>query len=171
MRNPKDVINSLYHFEAMASYAKTSPDFDHFFKKFLDGEVFAGSWFDHVHGWCTHRDQFNILFIKYEDMIMDLRSVVKQMCKFLGKELDEEALDIVVKRASFNEMKKDPLANKEDLPEEFYNVKKGKFMRKGTIGDWKNTMTVAQSEVFDTIFQEKMGDLDIEFIWDNKEKA
>ncbi|CAJ0966511.1 unnamed protein product [Ranitomeya imitator] len=41
MRNPKDVIKSLYHFEAMAAYAETSPDFEHFFQKFLDGD---GTW-------------------------------------------------------------------------------------------------------------------------------
>ncbi|XP_073532011.1 amine sulfotransferase-like [Phyllobates terribilis] len=170
MRNPKDVIKSLYHFEAMAAYAETSPDFEHFFQKFLDGDVFAGSWFDHVRRWHTHQDCSNILFIKFEDMIMDLRTVVKQMCVFLGKELDNESLNIVLKRATFNEMKKDPLANKEDMPEDFFDSKIGKFMRKGTIGDWKNIMTVAQSEAFDRIFQEKMRDLDIHFTWDIKEK-
>ncbi|XP_075720364.1 amine sulfotransferase-like [Rhinoderma darwinii] len=170
MRNPKDVIKSLYHFEAMATYAETSPDFEHFFQKFLDGDVFAGRWFDHVRGWYTHKDLLNILFIKYEDMIMDLRSVVKQMCTFLGTELDNESLDIVVKRATFDEMKKDPLANKENLPEEFFDLKIGKFMRKGTIGDWKNTMTVAQSEAFDNLYQEKMRDLDINFTWDINER-
>ncbi|XP_069831035.1 amine sulfotransferase-like isoform X2 [Dendropsophus ebraccatus] len=166
MRNPKDVIKSLYHFEAVATYRETSPDFGHFFQKFLDGDVFAGSWFDHVREWYTHKDYFNILFIKYEDMIMDLRSVVKQMCTFLGKELDDESLDTVVKRATFNDMKKDPLANKENMPKDVFDFKMGKFMRKGTIGDWKNSMTVAQSEAFDNIFQEKMGDLDLSFTWD-----
>ncbi|XP_069582293.1 amine sulfotransferase-like isoform X2 [Ranitomeya imitator] len=171
MRNPKDVIKSLYHFEAMAAYAETSPDFEHFFQKFLDGDVFAGSWFDHVRGWHTHKDCCNILFIKYEDMIMDLRSVVKQMCVFLGRELDNESLNIVLKRATFNEMKKDPLANKENMPEDFFDSKIGKFMRKGTIGDWKNIMTVAQSEAFDRIFQEKMRDLELHFTWDINEKT
>ncbi|XP_056422387.1 amine sulfotransferase-like [Hyla sarda] len=166
MRNPKDVIKSLYHFEAMAAFAETSPDFDHFFMKFLEGDVFAGSWFDHVLGWYKHKEDFNILFIKYEDMIMDLRSVVKQICTFLGKALDDESLDIVVKKATFNEMKKEPLANKENMPEEFFDSKVGQFMRKGTIGDWKNTMTVAQSEAFDRIYQEKMGDVDLHFTWD-----
>ncbi|KAM3931639.1 amine sulfotransferase-like [Leptodactylus fuscus] len=166
MRNPKDVMKSLYHFEAMANYAETSPDFGHFFHKFLDGDVFAGAWFDHVRGWYTHKDEFNILFIKYEDMIMDLRSVVKQMCTFLDKELDDESLDIVVKRATFNEMKKDPFANKENMPDNFFDLKIGKFMRKGTIGDWKNSMTVALNEKFDALFQEKMADLGLHFIWD-----
>ncbi|XP_075056747.1 amine sulfotransferase-like [Mixophyes fleayi] len=170
MRNPKDVMKSLYHFEAIAVHTQKSPDFDHFFKKFLAGDVLAGSWFDHVRGWYTHKDDFNILFVKYEDMIKDLHSVVKQICTFLGKELDDESLDIVVNRATFKKMQKDPLANKENVPEEYLNLQNGNFMRKGTIGDWKNIFTVAQSEAFDKIFLEKFGDLPINFTWDITEE-
>ncbi|XP_018419351.1 PREDICTED: amine sulfotransferase-like [Nanorana parkeri] len=165
MRNPKDAMKSFYHFQDMAVLAEKSPDFQHFFEKFLDGEVFAGKWFDHIRGWYTHKDEYNILILKYEDMIKDLRSVVKQISTFLGIKLDDEAMDIVVKKASFNEMKKDPLANKENMPEDIIDNKSGSFMRKGQVGDWKNTLTVAQSELFDKLFQEKMGDLSLNFTW------
>lgn len=63
--------------------------------------------------------------------MQDLRSSVKQICTFLGVELDDEAMDIVVKRATFKEMKKDALANRENLPERLINRKLGSFMRKG----------------------------------------
>ncbi|KAM5180542.1 amine sulfotransferase-like [Mantella aurantiaca] len=165
MRNPKDVMMSFYHFEDIAVLFKKSPDFQHFFEKFLDGEVFAGNWFDHIRGWYTHKDEYNILFIKFEDMVKDLRSVVKQLSTFLGIKLDDEAIDLVVKKATFKEMKKDPLANKENMPETIIDKKFGSFMRKGQVGDWKNIMTVAQSEQFDKLFQEKLGDLSLDFTW------
>nr|DBA25566.1 TPA: hypothetical protein GDO54_009942 [Pyxicephalus adspersus] len=165
MRNPKDVMKSFYHFQDIAVLAEKSPNFDHFFEKFLDGEVYAGKWFDHVRGWYTHKNDYNILFLKYEDMIKDLRSTVKKVCSFLGIKLDDEAMDIVVKKASFKEMKNDPLANKDNMPEDLIDKKLGSFMRKGQVGDWKNLMTVAQNETFDKIFQEKMGDLSLNFTW------
>ncbi|KAM5181707.1 amine sulfotransferase-like [Mantella aurantiaca] len=165
MRNPKDVMTSFYHFENLFAMMEKSPDFQHFLEKFLDGDVFPGKWFDHIRGWYTHKDEYNIIFLKYEDMIKDLRSVVKQISTFLGIKLDDEAIDLVVKKATFKEMKKDPLANKENMPENFINNKSGLFMRKGQVGDWKNLMTVAQSELFDKIFQEKLGDLSLNFTW------
>uniref|UniRef100_A0A8C3SSH7 Sulfotransferase n=1 Tax=Chelydra serpentina TaxID=8475 RepID=A0A8C3SSH7_CHESE len=165
-RNPKDVVVSYFHFSSLSVKLETVPDFNSFLERFLAGKVLAGSWLDHVRGWSTHRDEFNILFLTFEEIKKDLRGAVLKICKFLGKQLNEKELDTVVEMAAFDKMKSDPRANYEFMEGNLLEKGKGHFLRKGTVGDWKNTMTVAQSERFDNVFKEKMKDLSLTFIWD-----
>ncbi|NXV14526.1 ST3A1 sulfotransferase, partial [Cepphus grylle] len=165
-RNPKDVMVSYYHFSKYMSTLEEVPDFNLFMERFLAGKVLGGSWLDHVTGWYSHAEDFNILFLTYEEMKKDLRSAVLKICKFLDKKLSEEEVDSVVRQATFENMRKDPRANYENLPDDIVAKDKGSFLRKGTVGDWKNIMTVAQSERFDQVLKEKMKNLPIKFIWD-----
>ncbi|XP_038253126.1 amine sulfotransferase-like [Dermochelys coriacea] len=165
-RNPKDVVVSYFHFSSLSVLLETIPDFNIFLERFLAGKVLAGSWFDQIRDWYTHRDDFNILFLTYEEMKKDLRGAVLKICKFLGKQLNEKELDAVVENATFDKMKTDPRANYEFMLGNLLERGKGHFLRKGIVGDWKNTMTVAQSERFDKVFKEKMKDLSSTFTWD-----
>ncbi|NXE09104.1 ST3A1 sulfotransferase, partial [Lophotis ruficrista] len=165
-RNPKDVMVSYYHFSKFMTTLEEIPDFNLFMERFLAGKVLASSWLDHVTGWCSHAEDFNILFLTYEEMKKDLRSAVLKICNFVGKKLSEEEVDSVVRQATFENMRKDPRANYENLPDDMIAKDKGSFLRKGIIGDWKNIMTVAQSERFDQVLKEKIKTLPIKFVWD-----
>ncbi|XP_049627343.1 amine sulfotransferase-like [Suncus etruscus] len=171
-RNPKDVITSFFHYSNLVAAFETQENLDNFIQHFLDGKVLGSLWFDHIKGWYEHRHKFNILFMSYEEMKMDLRSTVKKFCNFLGKELSEDDIDAVVKQATFKNMKSDPRANYNDILRNEIGTKNnhGHFLRKGTIGDWKNHITVNQSERFDIIFQRKMKDIPLKFIWDKNEQ-
>ncbi|XP_064870097.1 amine sulfotransferase-like, partial [Oncorhynchus nerka] len=96
MRNPKDNMVSYYHFchvwsklETPSSFQdffdqyltgkisycdvwsklETPSSFQEFFDQYLTGKMVGGSWFDHIREWYTKREQYDILFVKYEDMI------------------------------------------------------------------------------------------------------
>ncbi|XP_039973961.1 amine sulfotransferase-like isoform X2 [Xiphias gladius] len=165
-RNPKDVLVSYFYFHKFANILETPKDFNDFFEKFLRGDVFGCSWFDHVKTWYSHKDDMNMLFITYEEMIQDLPSAVERISLFLGKELTDEQLANVVKHSTFNNMQKIPQANYEQIPDSMLNHHQGRFMRKGTIGDWKNHFTVAQKEKFDEVLYKEMKDFPLSFIWD-----
>ncbi|KAM8847375.1 amine sulfotransferase-like isoform 1-T1 [Synchiropus picturatus] len=167
-RNPKDVLVSYFHFHKLATMLETPKSFDEFFEKFMTGDVYGCRWFEHIKTWYSHREELNMLFITYEEMIRDLRSSVRNIVAFLGKELTEEQLESVVKHSTFDNMRKMPLANYEQVPGDLLNHHQGKFMRKGKVGDWKSHFTVAQSETFDKVFQEEMKDFPLSFVWDTE---
>ncbi|CAL8260309.1 unnamed protein product [Boreogadus saida] len=168
-RNPKDVLVSYFHFHKFATMLETPKDFNHFFEKFIRGDVYGNSWFEHTKSWYAHQDNMQFLFITYEEMIQDLRSSVKRISSFLGKNLTDAQLTEVVKHSTFKNMRVIPQANYEMVPDDLLNHHNGKFMRKGTIGDWKNHFTVNQNEIFDQIFQKEMKEFPVSFVWDIKD--
>ncbi|KAJ6651629.1 hypothetical protein lerEdw1_020773 [Lerista edwardsae] len=130
-RNPKDVLVSLYHFSKLSKKLEEVEDFDVFLEKFLNGEVINNLWLDHVEGWYAHREDFNILFLTYEEMKKDLRGSVLKICNFLGKQLTEKELDEVVDQATFDKMKQDQRSNYENMSSDLIDLSKGRFLRKG----------------------------------------
>ncbi|XP_047715707.1 amine sulfotransferase-like [Prionailurus viverrinus] len=169
-RNPKDIMCSYFHFSKNVTLQVTS-SFEEFMEQFLEGKVLGSLWFDHIKGWYEHKSLFNIQFLMYEEVKKDLKGSLSKVCKFLGKELSEEEMDSIVRQATFQNMKYDPRANYKNIIKTRYGLEaKGHFLRKGTIGDWKNHMTVEQNERFDKIFQRKMKDFPLKFIWDMNEE-
>uniref|UniRef100_A0A803TVJ3 Sulfotransferase n=1 Tax=Anolis carolinensis TaxID=28377 RepID=A0A803TVJ3_ANOCA len=169
-RNPKDVLVSYFHFSKVSQVLEDVEDFEVIMEKFLAGKVIGNLWLDHVEGWSAQKDNQNILFLMYEEMKKDLKGSVIKICNFLGKRLTEEEIDDVVDKASFGKMSVDRRANYTTMPSDLLDFSKGRFLRKGTIGDWKNTMTVAQSERFDSVFKERMEKLPFKFCWDIKDE-
>ncbi|CAB1350842.1 unnamed protein product, partial [Coregonus sp. 'balchen'] len=111
-------------------------------------------WFDHVNDWYAHKDEFDTLSLTYEDMIKDTRVALVKISNFLGKNLEEKTIDTIVDKSSFKNMKEDPQA-RSDIQHPAFFKQSGSLIRK-----------VAQSEMFDKIYMEKMKDLPLEFDWE-----
>ncbi|VTJ88703.1 Hypothetical predicted protein [Marmota monax] len=162
-RNAKDCMVSYYHFQRMNQVLPDPGTWEEYFETFIDGKVGWGSWFDHVKGWWQKKDRYQVLFLFYEDIKKDPKHEIQKVAQFMGKNLDETVLDKIVQETSFEKMKENPMTNRSTVPKSILDQSISPFMRKGTVGDWKNHFTVAQNEKFDEIYREKMKGITINF--------
>ncbi len=162
MRNPKDTLVSFYHFYRMnAAYGTYSGTWDGFFEMFMAGKVVYGDWFEYTLKYWSLRKEQNILIVTFEDMKADLAQVVTKVGCFIGNEVSTENAQKIAEMTSFGSMKKKMEPLLENIPSMNENI--SPFMRKGEVADWKNYVTVAQNEIFDKVYKEKMKGSSLEF--------
>ncbi|KAI4871718.1 hypothetical protein NFI96_028223, partial [Prochilodus magdalenae] len=170
-RNPKDVAVSYYHFHKIAKFLPNPGTFSDFLNDFVEGRVHYGSWFDHVNGWTSNAENIhNFLYITYEEMWQDLRGSLERVSRFLQCPLLEDELTRAAWSCSFNSMKENSMVNYTLIPEVIMDHSKGKFMRKGIIGDWVNIFSEEQSRSFDEVYASKMEKSSLNFVWKNPEE-
>ena len=108
---------------------------NHILEAFLDGHVGWGSWFDYTRDGLEYKHEENILFIEYENFILKTKETIGLIGRFLGKELSEPTLDQIADIISFDSMCENPNF---DFDLNIWDESKGRFLRKGKVGDWKN---------------------------------
>ena len=163
-RNPKDVAVSMYHHaQALVGFPKM--EWDVFFELFIAGKFPFGDYFEHVLGWWKHRDDPNVLFIKYEDMKKDLHSSIEKIVSFLGSDIGKSTIISIAENSSFSSMRKNPTTNATgEVMNGIVSFDPNKpFIRKGIVGDWKNYFTPEQSARIDALYKEKLLSAGLEF--------
>uniref|UniRef100_A0A8C8S543 Sulfotransferase n=1 Tax=Pelusios castaneus TaxID=367368 RepID=A0A8C8S543_9SAUR len=164
-RNPKDVVVSFYHFHKFAKFLPDPGSFNDFLMRFLDGTVQYGSWFDHVKGWLSHQEELELFYITYEDLHQDLGRSVQRLAAWLGCPLPPEVLRAIEQHCSFSSMRENVMVNYTLIPSEIMDHSQGQFMRKGTVGDWRDHFTPMQTMLFHRLYQEEMQGTSLHFPW------
>ncbi|XP_048825260.1 sulfotransferase family 5A, member 1 isoform X1 [Brienomyrus brachyistius] len=165
-RNPKDLAVSFYHFHKMANFLPNPDSFEEFLEHFLEGTVNYGSWFDHVKGWTSsRRNDLNFLYITYEELWEDFKGSMEKISTFLQHPLMLDDIQKIQKHCTFASMRENPMVNYTTVDKEIMDHSKGQFMRKGKVGDWKNTFTPEQNQRFENIFSLKMKNSHLKFTW------
>jgi methylamine dehydrogenase accessory protein MauD len=154
-RDGKDVAVSYYHFQK--THMGYQGTFDEFFERFLKGEVPFGSWFRHVRGWYAHRDDPNVLFLRYEDLVADLPGALRRIAGFCGLEVDPGRWPGILERCSFAFMKRhesqfDPLTAM--LFE--HGFRANSHLRQGQAGAWGDQLSPRQARRFDQTFHRRL---------------
>ena len=93
---------------------------------------------------------------------MDHHGAVKKIAEFMGYDLKEEVIDVIVEKSTFHNMKENPTwiedAKKIEKPDA------PGFFRNGVFGDWKNHFTPEQNAEFDAVYAEKMKGSELDLI-------
>ncbi|CAG9821979.1 unnamed protein product, partial [Phaedon cochleariae] len=149
-RNPKDTCISYYnHSRLMEGYRG---NFENFCRLFIAGKLPFAPYWNHILPFWERRDQPNILFLKYEELIHDLPSVIRNVANFLDRPLSCEQVEVLSSHLSFASMKNNPAVNYEmvvDLNRKFNLIEcEGSFMRSGKVGDYKAKMAPEIIETF-----------------------
>ncbi|ELT95125.1 hypothetical protein CAPTEDRAFT_176161 [Capitella teleta] len=161
-RNPKDNLVSMYHFYRIAfPLGNFTGTFDEFFTLFKDKHLMYGDIFDHNVGWWSIRDRPNTMYVNYEDLNEDPVKEVRRMAEFLGKEVSDEDVIKIVNWVTFGNMKDEKSTNYDEVG--FLDSKISPYMRKGTVGDWKNYLNEEQSKYIDEQYEKTCGPVGLEY--------
>ncbi|XP_005101232.1 sulfotransferase family cytosolic 1B member 1 [Aplysia californica] len=154
-RDPRDVaVSYFHHHRKLVQYYKYKGQWQDYLPLFLEGNVDYESWFSYTKSWeegiAQNLDQ-PIYVTSYEAMHEDTLGQLRKMAQFLGTRHDDEFLQQVIDKCSFDNMRATKGKN-----EVFEGSNSPIMYRKGKVGDWKNNFTVAQSERFNEIFEKQM---------------
>ncbi|XP_071502627.1 sulfotransferase 1A1-like [Diadema antillarum] len=159
-RNPKDTAVSWYNF--LKDYPFEVPlTWERTIELVINGNIEFGPWPDHVKEFWEIRQEENLLFLFYEDILQDPEKYIRIVADHMGRPLSDEALQRVVENSSMPGMRKTYQKRAEENAEPNSELIRLPFLNKGKTGRWKNYFTVAQNEKFDEWFQREMKGVDI----------
>lgn len=139
-RDPRDCCVSFYHHimdmtdEARAQVNITAPtSFDEYFDRWMK----FGSWFRNIASWWPHKEDRNVLWLRYEDMKRDLPSSLNYILNFLEWQRTPQEIEKILHYSSFEWMKAHSDKFSNQLNHDTPSFKPGGFIRKGKVGDYK----------------------------------
>ncbi|XP_009779416.1 cytosolic sulfotransferase 15-like [Nicotiana tabacum] len=162
-RNPFDAFVSVWHYLVKIRPESLGPfTLEEAFDLYCRGVIGFGPYWEHMLGyWRESLENPNkVLFLKYEDMKLDVCNQLKRLADFLGFPFTkEEEKGGIIKDVS-------SLCSFQNLRDLQVN-KKGKgaisdfenrnLFRKGEIGDWVNYFTPSMFERLSKVMEEKLG--------------
>eukprot|EP00938_MAST-03A_sp_MAST-3A-sp1_P001333 g1333.t1 len=108
VRDPRDVAVSAWHHTRTKNFTYKGP-FEHFANEmFLKGRVECGNWFEFTKECydAVASASDNCLLLRYENMLKDPATAVREVAKFLDVKVNEENVKQVVNNTSFDAMRK-----------------------------------------------------------------
>jgi hypothetical protein len=168
VRDGRDVAVSYYHLYRSHNGFKGS--FSDFFERFMRGKVTYGSWFDHVAGWWKHRNDLQILFLSYEELLAEPQRCVREIAEFCELEVDEARLPTILERCSFEFMKR----HEEKFDQQTQRLwelglEEWNFIRQGRMGEGEEYLSAEEEDRFRERYRKRLTGTDLDVLWSDGE--
>ncbi|XP_077520434.1 amine sulfotransferase-like [Amblyomma americanum] len=191
-RNPWDVCVSLYHHVKDLSSYRFDGTFDDFLEAFLAGDLPYGDYFEHVMAGYSLREEPNVLFITYEELMWDKRGGVMRLAHFIGErygkmlegdsEESRKRLELILERSTAENMRSVMVLNLSDHPDPLLDKrlkdlsisskaayggdpKRHNFVRKAKVGGWKEHFSPEQLRRLEATIAEKTQESEVMNLW------
>ncbi|XP_045782725.1 uncharacterized protein LOC123879176 [Maniola jurtina] len=162
-RDPRDVAVSYYHHHKLMKMSKYDMEFKEFWKYFVSDLVLSGPFCEHVLEAWEKRNQPNMLFLFYEEIIKDLPGAIKRVADFYGKTLSDEQVNKLAQHLDFDNFKKNKSVNMETLQQVGVYTSDGAFIRKGKSGGWREYFDEEMTAQADEWIAKYLRDTDLRF--------
>jgi hypothetical protein len=107
--------------------------------------LFISRWFEHVEAWLSNPYEASVLIVKYEDLRTNAAIFLPTLCDFIGVERPKEFLADIAANAVFEKMQQ---REKQQGWDNAQWPKDVPFVRKGSIGGYREEMPPALQELF-----------------------
>jgi hypothetical protein len=163
IRDPKDVVVSMYHFMAGWWFETEAISLATFAREQFLHPKSPNAYWAHIRSWWPHRHDSTVLFLCYENMKQDLLDTVQRIAAFIGCQLDDELLDIVIRQSSLGFMQAHQRQFDDHLIREARDAVCGlppggdsAKVRTGNVGDHARELSPEVSAECDRIWQEEI---------------
>lgn len=174
-RDGRDIVWSLYNHHANANemwyelvndtpgrvgppIEKPSASVKQYFHDWLeqDGYPLLSFW-ENVRSWWEIRHLPNVLLIHFAQLKQDMAKQIRRIAEFLAIPIDESKWEIILEHCSFSYMKQHATQTT-PLGGAFWNGGAKTFIHKGTNGRWRETLTAQESQLYEQIAQQQLGE-------------
>lgn len=139
-RDVRDVAVSAYHHHRLMTGMEAS--LTNFLGQFIKDRSGFGSWFEHIKSWWPHRNDPNVLFLRFEEVVADLPAAIVKVANFLGIGIDGVDLSRIQRRCSLSFMKEN--WEKFDPRLSQFNSVNEEFIRRGKGGGGRSALDAEQ---------------------------
>ncbi|VAX09070.1 hypothetical protein MNBD_GAMMA26-2272 [hydrothermal vent metagenome] len=146
-RDPRDCCVSFYHhIMDMTDEAIAEVNINRLtsFNEYFDQWIEHGPWFRNIESWWPHKDDGNLLWLRYQDMKQDLPGAIDSILNFLNWQRTPEEMERVLRYTSFEWMKEHTEKFSNQMDHTKSGFKPGGFIRKGKVGDYKILLKAEQ---------------------------